>query len=583
MPERTTDQEVHRSSPIRFFSGPGLSPGREFLGLGLILMIFMVVSWESLKQKSVTIDEFAHLPAGLSYLRTGDFRLEPINSPLIRLLAALPLAGSEVQLPLQEGWKTRDIWRMGREFMEANAASYQEIYERARLVMVALGALLVVLIWGWARKLYGPASGLAAALLSAFDPNVMAHSQLVTGDLGGALTFAAAVFALWTFGRRPSWPRVILAGVSLALALLSKFTALLLLPLLPALAIGYRLGGGTRLSWRKMGARIALMYLIAWIIIGSVYRWHDFGAPLSSYSFQSHFLQKAAAHLPKNLPVLLPSDCVRGLDILRFHNEKYSGGYFLGKISSQSHPLYYLVALAAKTPLTTLALLALGLGSFLIPGKRLRQDEIFLWGPPLLILAFITFYGRINVGLRHVLPAFPFLFIIASRPWALFFHLKLKTRVALALLIVGTITSNLLIFPHYLAYFNLAAGGPGQGYRILADSNLDWGQDLIGLKHYMDQEGMDRICLDYFGKVDPKIYGIAYDLPDHPEQCAVIAVSVQQLLGFTYRKAGGLTIAVADESRYAWLKKQTPVTAIGHSIWIFRPGEKIGRESPGSH
>jgi len=193
---------------------PGwLTPTREALWLGLILLAFFTLGWMSLIQKSVTVDEFAHLPAGLSYWRTRDFRIYPHGSPLIQMLAAAPIAASRVPLPLELGWKNRDQWQFGYEFMYANADSYQEIFVRARAMILALGALLVGLIWWWARALDGPKSALAAASLAAFNPTLMAHSELVTTDVGVSLTMLAAVVALWAFCRRPSAARMAGAGV----------------------------------------------------------------------------------------------------------------------------------------------------------------------------------------------------------------------------------------------------------------------------------------------------------------------------------------------------------------------------------
>ena len=575
MPETESSSPI--SSPVKLGSWVrrGLTPEREFFCLSAMILGFGVLAWTSLKQKSVTFDEFVHLPAGLSYLRTGVFRIEPFNSPLIRMLAALPWEWSDVKLPLREGWKQANPWVMGYDFMYANADSYQQIYLRSRAVMVGLAALLLVLVWVWTRRLFGPRSALAAVLLTAFDPNFMAHAQLVTADVGGSLFFFGDVLAGWSFCRRPSWPRAGLVGAVLGLAILAKFTAVLLLPLLPLLAVSYRLTGGKNLSWRRMGLGLGLAFCVAWITICSCYGWKGFGAPVHHYTWQSRSLQRVAELLPPGLPLPLPAACLRGLDLVRAYQEESVQGYFLGEITNQTQPLYYLVALAVKTPLATLAMLLLGLLALGRAKKTDWPDLLFLSLPPVLVILYLSLFSDRNLGVRATLPALPFLAMIGSRllaPAGL--PLRRWVRGGLALLLAGTVASNLLIYPDYLAYFNCAAGGPSRGYRLLADSNLDWGQDLLGLKRYLDANGIDRICLAYFGRVDPAIYGIQYNFPRDFQQCDTLAVSVQLLLGFSYSLMDGKQLTENEPWQFNWLLQEKPLTTIGYSIWIFKKSDQ---------
>lgn len=546
--------------------------------MGLILLAFTALCGMSLVQKSVTVDEFAHLPAGLSYWRTGDFRIYAHGSPLIHLLAAVPLLASDAALPLEVGWKNRHQWQFGLEFMAANAAHYQSLFLRARAVIVALGALLVVLVWWWARALYGAEAGLAAAALATFNPNLMAHSRLVTNDVGVTLFFLAAVAVFWRFCRRPTWPRLLAAGLVLGLALLSKFTALLLLPLLPALGLADRGLGGTGLSGRRLGLTLPLLFIVAWVTLCSGYLWQGFGTRLGDYSFQSALFQKTASLLPSSLRVPLPFDCVQGLDFLSYSNQNLYPSYLLGKTGPAAW-YYFPVALIVKTPLSALFLIALGIGSVLLRRRFALRDEIFLLLPPFFLLAFISFYSKMDLGIRYILPAFPFLFILAARPFSRIGQARRFFQAGLLLLLAGNVASNLWIFPDYLAYFNCAAGGPSRGYRVLIDSNLDWGQDLIGLKRYLDEKGVDQVCLAYFGRVDPGIYGIDYTLPQPGKKCELIAISVNLLMGMQEMLMDGARPVWTKPGQFDWLKTQTPVTTIGHSIWIFKP-EPAGPPPP---
>jgi hypothetical protein len=557
----------------RLLTGLRLSPAREIFILLLILLTFAGLAWNSLKQKSVTVDEFAHLPAGLSILRTGDFRMYPHASPLIQLLTALPLLRSHAVLPLKIGWQSRNQLVLGYEFMYANAKTYPALFLRARAVSVVLGALLIVLIWWWARALYGPASGLAAATLAAFNPTLMAHAELVTTDVGGSLALFAAVMAGWAFCRRPSWPRALLAGLVMGLALLSRLTALLLLPLWPVLVLGSRPAGETRLGWRRSAGAAAVVCFVAWITLCSGYLWRGVGTPLGEQVFESELFARVGSLWPARLPIGLPSDYLRGLDLLNKYNEETYPSYYLGRISNEPWPYYYLFALAVKTPLAALLLLVLGIGSLGRRAGAFRQEELFLVLPPLFLIAFVSWYSNMDIGLRYILPAFPFLFVLASRPWAGLFHPPVWARAGLVLLLLSNLTSNLLVYPDYLAYFNCAAGGPDRGYRLLADSNLDWGQDLIGLKQYMEKNHLNQICLAYFGRVDPRLYGIHYQFPSDPTQCEFLAVSVNFVLGLSYRVIVDSHLRWTEDNEFSWLQQEKPIATIGHSIWVFQ-GQK---------
>lgn len=490
------------------------------------------------------------------------------------MLAALPLMGSGASLPLGQGWEEASQWREGYEFMYANAYRYQALFTRARLVIVALGALLVVLAWRWARLLYGWEAGLAAAMLTAFSPNLMAHDRLATTDIGATLFFAAAIYFFWQLLQKPSARRGVLAGTVLGLALLTKFTCLLLCPLLIVLAISYRLLGGS-LPWRKTAIAASLLVLASWLTLNSGYLWRGTGEPLKGYSFESGMMKKVGRALPAALPVLLPHEFVRGLDLQAFENEQHYTKYLFGKTSEQGWTYYLLVAMAVKMTDAAILLITVGVFSFFLRRERRMRDEIFIIVPPIIIILVISLGSQVSSTLRYVLPAFPFLFIAASR----LFQPGLLPRPVkifiLAPLLALHLVSNLLIYPDYLAYFNFASGGPDNGANLLVDSNIDWGQDLIGLKKYMEEKRIDHICLAYFGRVDPAIYGIDYEFPRGPGQCRTVAISVTLLKGVPSIVKDGNDLYWSRPGQFDWLKDMKPAAVIGYSIWIINPGDQV--------
>ena len=210
-----------------------------------------------------------------------------------------------------------------------------------------------------------------------------------------------------------------------------------------------------------------------------------------------------------------------------------------------------------------------------------------VWLPPLAFFA-VSLRSNLNLGYRYLLPMLPFLYVLAGRMGAWIADrlsadaLPARSGPRHALLVAATTAlagwtawSGLAIYPDYLAYFNEWAGGPDGGWRILVDTNLDWGQDLKGLKHWMDEHGVERVKLGYVGEAYPSYYGIDFDplpsWPDrwqHPEHHdlyppdpapGLYAISANLIQG-RY---------LADPETYAWFRARTPIDKVGYSIFIY--------------
>ena len=256
------------------------------------------------------------------------------------------------------------------------------------------------------------------------------------------------------------------------------------------------------------------------------------------------------------------------------HNREGHRSYLLGRISEEGSRWYFPVAFAVKTPLAVLALLAVAMIALLSSAKRVPRAT---WLLALFPAAYIVLClnSRLNLGLRHLLPIYPFLYLWIG--WAVCIALEGRwRRPAIALLaLAGTMQAAEIarVSPHYTAFFNVLAGGPENGHRYLLDSNLDWGQDLKKLKHWMAGERLEKVCLSYFGTADPTYYRV-FDswLPgsDPVEPDCVAAVSVTNLYDVYF-----------DPPRHQWLRARKPVTTVGHSIWIFdlrkQRSDKVGR------
>lgn len=547
------------------------------------LLLFFFLAVNSLVGDSPTMDEQNHIARGLAFLRTGDPRLSLEHPPLINALSALPLLTMpELRLPTDHpSWERREGWY---EFADLFLWQYNHDVGRivflARLPVVFLLIALGLTGYRYARALWGAAAGLSALVLLLFEPNLLAHGRYATTDLGGTLFTFLATALLWRLWQEPgrwNWARWSAAALAVGLACGSKMSALgfvpiwavlALLPLYPAGARGRARAAGLRLSQLAAAGLAAL--LVLWAIYG--FQWGHF--QFISPALQS--LNGAAGPMPTFWA---------GVEqIARLGGSGRAQSFLLGRFSDNGFTAYFPVAFAVKTPLALLA--AFGLAAvWLLRDGRTRRRALFLLLPALLYFA-LTMASALNIGYRHALPALPHLLVLAAglaAPEAagrrLFGRATLGARRLLAAAVAVVITVALWIHPHYLSYFNPIAGGPANGYRVLIDSNVDWGQDLLRLQKWMATTGTASVRLGWFGTADPDYYGLAYEplpgigrdiffrqwwaVPFNPAQPepGVYAISATSLWETPLRP---------EEKRvYAWFRAREPSARVGYSILIY--------------
>ncbi len=429
----------------------------------------------------------------------------------------------------------------GRAILSSPANRGDRLLFASRLMTIFQTLLLGFFVYRFAERVHGWRGGLLALFFFAWCPNMLAHGSLVTPDMTLTVFFFIAVYFLreaLTDGRPASF---VWAGVTLGLALLSKFTALLLLPI-EALVVGHVLVRGARPSMKWMGVAGACALAVF----------------LAGYRFD-------------------PTPYLQGFQAQGSHGAH--SAFLMGKISPDGWWYYCLVAFALKTPIPLLILLALAVVWTSVRAARnwmaLSLDDAALWVPVLTVFVFFAVELR-SIGLRYVLPAYPFLFVIAAgaavsleRSQAFRGKLKYLVLVLTMWYVLGTAA----IWPNHLAYFNESVGGPKNGYRYLVDSNLDWGQDLKGLKAFMDRRGIRQVYLSYFGLDDPRRYGIdyvwlpSYELPNPNPQATVniprgsyVAISVTNLQG----------VYMTPPTMFRWLDRYAPIARIGQSIFVYR-------------
>jgi hypothetical protein len=548
--------------------------------VALLLLALILQCGLSMRLKSPAVDEFVHLPVGLSLWKHGDFLTDPINPPFMRMWAAIPLMFRDVEWTFPQDRMRHQYWPGAYQFMRDNSEDYQSLFIAARWMVVLLSLLLALYIFCWARALYGRSAGLLALFLYSFSPNIVAHSRLVTTDLGGSCFVFLSMFHFWRWHRSGCWGHLAGWAVFLGMALLSKLTAVFL-PLFMVVAwIASRRGQDLK-AGKAMAVQLLSAIGITLFVLNLGYAFQGSFRFLSSYSFKSG-IGISVQSIVGFLPVPLPEGFVQGIDHALRHDKDLmeDSFYLLGELSSTGWWYYFVVAWLLKIPIASL----IGQGASVF--SRVRQvvrressqaasDEWFLWVPALGIFCAISIFSSLNIGFRHVLPALPFVFVLVS---SLARHFsKGPGAVAIYAGCIWYLGSALFIFPDHLAYFNELGGGPASGRKYLVDSNLDWGQDLIQLRDYSSQRGNPKIKLAYFGRTDPRIYGIDFEPLNPSPKPGLIVISATFLQGRPYLyplPSDQQPYALAPARQFIWLQDYEPVAHIGYSLLVFEIEEQ---------
>jgi hypothetical protein len=536
---------------------------------------------------SATFDEPAHLAAGVEYWKHHDFSIYSLSPPLLRLWAGIPaiLAGAHApptdpvdrQLILDRHWLYADA------FVAANFSRFALLLLLSRLWMIPISCFAGWITYRWTRRLFGWRSAIAACAMYCLNPTVLAHGALVTTDVGTAAAMLASCWLWWRFCRSPSAWRWILVCAPLLAAHLCKFSAVLLWPMMLAMSLPF-------VPWRRRGRRWLLP--AAWVALGlttllllnAVYGFRGTACPLASFSFDSDFMQHLRQKLPANFPSPIPRSILLGIDAQKFDTQDGYEAFLFGEIYQGSRWYYFPAALVCKLPVAMLLLLAAAVASKFgsrgraPPARRAGEWSIFF------ALAFfflgVIVIGDLNIGTRYLLPAFPLAFILISRIWSVDRPTGAKARsffpylrdALLALLALET----LWVCPRFLTFVNFAVGGPSNGWRLLSNSDFDWGQGLIDLRHWMQQHRVPRVTLIYFGFVDPAAYGIQYTpilLRSDADYVAVSSFFLDGLQGRIVTRwdpAANVNDRTWMTLRYAKaLQAKTPVAVVGHTIFIY--------------
>jgi hypothetical protein len=439
----------------------------------------------------------------------------------------------------------------------------------------------------WGRELYGEGAAVLGAALWFLCPIVLSNTALVTPDVCTAFFFLATSYAAWQFAREPTGRRALVVGALLGLAQLSKFTCVLLYPIVVTVWIAVRCGAGLApVSWRSVCGKWIAVLVTSVFVLNTGYLFRGTGQSLDSYQFLSRNLKTvaAAARPLGRVWIPAPNEYVAGFDRQRSIMESLHPVYLDGMLlSGEGFRDYYFWACAYKWPHATQALLLTALAAchLVRSSRRLWRTHLLLLAPAGLVLG-IASASHMQLGIRYILPAFPLIYLFTGNLGAWMTQPHWHWRKVWIAACAPALLLGLRYHPHHLAYFNELSGGPIAGPKHLLDSNIDWGQDLRELHAYLRERNVESLGLAYFGMVPPARLGFQYHLPFSYKQVRAAgaipagwyAVSVNFVHGrpHTIRDFTD-EVRATDRDEFIYFQRLSPVARIGWSIYVYHVSE----------
>jgi len=571
----------------------------------------------SMWHDSAIRDEMPHIVAGYSYLTKGDYRVNPEHPPLIKELAALPLLFQDVYFPENDpAWKdhVNDQWDLGNKFLYKYGNDADRMLFTGRTMMVLVFLLGGWIIYRFTEKITKRRElALVSLVLFLFSPNLMAHGRFITTDMGATAFSLFALYAYYLYLEKPDWKKYTSAGIVFGLALLAKFSTFLLIPVFLFIASIYGLGsyrkGKISVTLKEVGLEIAKavgIMAIGALLVGIWYTPHIWNMPAAVQhqlinesikdSDLGHLGFNTLLNRMTNVAVLRPySQYLLGFLMVSSHTTGGHTTYFFGQIGTH-WPDYFVFAYLLKEPLAAQVLFFFAILLLFIYAIRnlierinspkpknfywLRKNAVIVGYAFLSALVFgMASANKLQLGIRYILPVFPFLYMLTAIMLGEFAkELDKKKRIGFYWINVGLLTalliwfvgSNVMTFPSYLPYFNELKGGSKEGWKYMVDSNVDWGQDLIRLKQFMDKNNVPLMKIDYFGGGDLDYYlGNRYEIWGFDKKPAsgwfAISASAVQWN----------TLNPPERGNYHWLTDNyQPVEFVGNSILVYHVPEK---------
>jgi 4-amino-4-deoxy-L-arabinose transferase-like glycosyltransferase len=537
-----------------------------------LVAIFIISAALSVRGKSSSWDEPFHLTAGIAQLQTASPRLNADHPPLARVYAALPslfIDTPSVATTAPVAWNSADVFR-------APIGIFGTIEDHllwpSRLLMLTQAVLLGWLLYAWGSRLYGVERSWLPLALFAFCPVMLAIAPLITTDMAATTLLFAAFYTWWRYLQAPAPLRLFWVCVAVAAAFAAKHTALLLVPafvMLGAVAVIAPNLLPCPLWQRARMVAVALLSIGLATVVGIdlAYFFDGVGLLPAEYVVRAQGLapnlqanaELVAQFWPARLPLPLPFTYVVGvLDVIGNVGRQGHWTYFIGEAGYGGWPNYFLMLLLVKLSIPSLILIAWGLSRALSRLPRDWWNILFLALPPLLIIS-VASAGKMQIGIRHILPALPFLFLLAG--YAIADSVRTRARIFIGTLLILNAGGCLAMHPDYLMYFNFLGGGPDRGWRISVTGD-DWGQGDADLRRWLQAHEYPSLAYlpDGWGGMVLSRANIGFKPPPCEDTGELVAVHVERLM---------TPMSLEDARCYTWMRLKEPDEKIGYSIFLY--------------
>ena len=485
-------------------------------GAALVLLLTMVVQVGlSTRQQSPSWDEGDHIYSGYVNWINGEYTLNPEHPPLVKLVATLPLVPLDLKIPPRQGRDfKREAYFGGRELIFRNDPKYGGKYSadtllfRVHMAALTFGVVLAAVLFLAGKEMFGATAGLITLALFVFDPSILANAPYVTTDTGAACGFFATIYLFYRYVKQMTWQRALACGVVLGLSLAAKHSTIVLFPLLVALGLA-EIAGRWKVE-RKLPALAVRTMANGLTVIGAVALFVLWGI----YSFRFHMHPNGVSMAPLAVEVrnlakpmqwfimfcarfhLLPESYLFGLVDVQDVGEAWPT-YFMGKIYAHGVWYYFPTLLSLKMTIGTLALVALGIWVF-VSGKIRQTREVFFLAFPLAFYLLVAMASPLNIGIRHILPVFPFVFALLGAAGAWLVKRGKPWAYVVVILLFAHAIESLNAFPNYIPFGNAMWGGPANTYKYFSDANVDWAQQLKWTKQWLDKNNVKECSFAYF-------------------------------------------------------------------------------------
>lgn len=580
----------------------------RWLLIALMLIAAGIFMLHAARGDSAVQEELANIPAGYSYVKYLDYRLNPENPPLVKILAGLPDFFFNFKFPVGSPNWERDIngqWSLGTQFLYESGNDPDQIIFWSRIGPILLTLLLIIAVYLFSKEFLGRWWALLPTFLTAFSPTLLAHGHYVTTDVAASLGTLVATAAFLSALFRPSKKSTFLAGLAFGFAQLTKFSAFLLVPYFIVLAAAFYLIGLWG-GWHKKGEGLYVVKLLFWtFFLGFLLVFIAYGILTRNYPITKQISDSEYLLSSKLVTWLAGVPAARGL-----------AEYILGLLMTIKNVVadnvarnYFPALFLLKEPIASLILIFI---AFVFAIKNIvkaalgvifrRSNKLFDYlgsnFAEFSMMIFVIFYfaismiGNFNIGIRHILPTLPFIYILTSsaiKKWFStqnpdfirnfviklsviykeVFGVSVKTAI-FAFLIILYFSSTAFAAPYFLSYFNILGGGLQNGYKSATDSNYDWGQDLKRFAAFAKENISpgEKIAIEYFGGGDPKYY-----LGDQAEPwwSAKGSPKLGGIDWFAVSITAFQKPQLSAEDEYRWLVDyETPFARAGTSIFIYK-------------